>query len=105
MTISRRRKTERIREIVALIQDVADVSGKNERAISKALVKAEYRKERHGAWFSDESYASTRHARWICSECEHWQSVPKHVSEQQVCFMNYCPFCGAKMDKTLQECL
>ena len=52
----------------------------------------------HAKWIRDVNYKGGNKDIFICSECLHWQSVRKMVADQ-VNYMNYCPFCGAKMDR------
>lgn len=61
-------------------------------------ISGKYRKERIGEWREDKSFTSESKIVYVCSECGHWQSVKRRNAEQ-ICYMNFCPFCGAKMKK------
>ena len=103
MAIHDKRRTERIDELINELRDTL-----SERKLSKTvdvLVALEYRKERHGAWIFDNSYTGTKYVRYVCTACNHWQSAQRHVISEQIFYMNYCPFCGAQMDKPLRESL
>lgn len=50
-----------------------------------------------GKWIYDSSYTGTLKSVFICSCCLHWQSIKKSKHEQ-INYMRYCPFCGAKME-------
>lgn len=95
--LNQRRKTERASELADELRGTL-----SERKLSKAvdvLIALEYRKERHGAWIFDGSYTGKKFVRYVCTACNHWQSAQKHVISEQIFYMNYCPFCGAQMDK------
>jgi hypothetical protein len=48
----------------------------------------EFELVRHGRWIEQPSQVKYV-SHWQCSVCSSWQGV---------CWMNYCPHCGAKMD-------
>ncbi len=53
----------------------------------------------HAEWLKDTTYKGSSKEVFICSRCNHWQSVRKLQKDQKM-YMRYCPFCGAKMDIT-----
>lgn len=54
-----------------------------------------------GEWIPDETYEGKHRVIYVCSRCLHWQSVAK--SHVQKMYMNYCPFCGAKMTHSAEK--
>ena len=83
-------KLERIRELLT----EADRLG-----VDRAEFLLRYGVEPHaiGRWLKDETYTGESKDVFICSNCLHWQSVKK-LKPDQVMYMKYCPFCGAKME-------
>ena len=48
---------------------------------------------RHGEWISKMVTRDGEYAGWICSNCGYF------TANSKACFYNYCPNCGARMDK------
>ena len=48
-------------------------------------------------WMRDNSYKGSSKDIFICSGCLRWQSVKK-LKPDQMMYMKYCPFCGARME-------
>lgn len=48
-------------------------------------------------WLRDKTYQGKDKDVFICNACLHWQSVKK-LKPDQVLYMKYCPFCGARME-------
>ena len=85
------------REKVKKIQDLlneADVIGTDP---AEFLFKNGVEPRVSARWMKDDTYVGKNKDMFICSECLHWQSVKK-VEPDQVMYMKYCPFCGAKME-------
>ena len=59
------------------------------------LERGVYFKEK-ARWKISSSYQGKNKDIYTCSRCGHWQSVKK--SSDQVMYMKFCPFCGAKME-------
>ncbi len=57
----------------------------------------------HGEWIEDKTYTGKDKKIYVCSHCNHWQSVKNHKQTNQIMYMLYCPFCGAKMDKPQRQ--
>ena len=89
-------KEQKIKEFADELSEVIDASEDVRRHLAATLIEREYRKERHGAWIKDESYQNKTKEIYYCTCCNHWQSTKKR---NQIQFMNYCPLCGARMDK------
>ena len=51
-----------------------------------------------GKWLKDGTYHGLSKEIYICSSCLHWQSV-RRSKKEQIAYMKYCPYCGAKMTK------
>lgn len=101
MAIPDKRKTERADELTESLR--GKVPTRKLSGVVDVLVENEYRKERHGTWMRDVSFENKKFVRWICSECNHWQSAQRHIISEQIFYMNYCPFCGAQMEKPERE--
>ena len=97
--LKKRWKDERTSEITALLRSASELPAGAEKSVAEIIVDAEYRKERHGQWIFDTNFESKKFVRWICSWCNHWQSAANHGMPDKIFYMNYCPFCGAQMDK------
>lgn len=96
-TVNTKRAEERKSELTELLS--ASIS---ERKVSKSvelLIKNGYRAERYGEWRHCPERTSKRSVWWMCSACEHWQITKHNDISGKICYMNYCPFCGAKMKK------
>lgn len=52
---------------------------------------------RESAKWIKSDYAGKSKDIFYCSRCNHYQSVSKTKAEQ-VMYMKYCPFCGARME-------
>ncbi len=64
---------------------------------AQKLIAADVQEVRHGKWI----YTS-RSPEWAdceCSECGYKDLFPNDIE----CFYNYCPECGAKMDKEREK--
>ena len=66
--------------------------------ILSATPAAEVSEIRHGEWIEDKTYMGKDKKIYVCSLCNHWQSVKNHRQTNQIMYMFYCPFCGARMD-------
>ncbi|MBO7310628.1 MAG: hypothetical protein J6U86_04475 [Clostridia bacterium] len=97
--ITDKRLRERTKELTEFLLEAPELSKSRAKKLAYTLAAEEYRKERHGVWLPDESFESKKFVRWICSECEHWQSATKGGMSDKIFYMNYCPFCGAQMEK------
>ena len=53
---------------------------------------------RHGQWVEDKTYPANDKKVYFCSVCNHWQKAKNQKQLNQIMYMNFCPFCGAKMD-------
>ena len=53
---------------------------------------------RRGQWIEDKTYAANDKKVYFCSVCNHWQKAKNQKQLNQIMYMNFCPFCGAKMD-------
>ena len=98
-----RRRKERTEELTELLERTVELGRRETRNVVAVVVGAEYRKERHAEWLPDTSFESKKFVRWICSACNHWQSATKDGMSGKIFYMNYCPFCGAQMDKPERE--
>lgn len=103
LNINKKWRQERTREMTELLLGSSELPKKAVKNIVEIMLEAEYRKERHGEWLPDTSFESKKFVRWICSRCEHWQSAANYGMPDKIFYMNYCPFCGAKMDKPEQD--
>ena len=92
-------KEERRLELANELREELEVSDRELERIVECLIESEYRRERHSVWIFDDHYTSPKYVRWVCSACAHWQSAQKRIMSEQIFYMNYCPFCGAQMDK------
>lgn len=70
-------------------------------AVGEYVIELGYRRERYGKWIYDESYTGKSKDVFVCSACGHWQSSKKR--SDNIFYMNYCPFCGARMEKPEQD--
>ena len=77
----------------------AGIAPEDAEKAADVIAERGYRRERNAAWVRDKEYASKNHVRWRCTDCGHWQSAKRHDVSEQIFYMNYCPFCGAKMKK------
>lgn len=66
--------------------------------ILSEIPDADVERIRHGSWIKDNSYKNKNKSIYRCSVCNRWEAVKKDKHPCQVYFMNYCFFCGAKMD-------
>ena len=71
--------------------------GEQLEAVGAYVIDIGYRKVRRGKWVLDESYGGKNKDVFHCSACGHWQSSKKR--DGNIFYMNYCPFCGALMEK------
>ena len=94
-----KRKAERREQMKKELSGTYGVPDGAVEKLAARAVELEYRKERHAAWEKCEDFESKKYVRWKCSACSHWQSAQKHDVTEQIFYMNYCPFCGAQMDK------
>lgn len=69
------------------------------KSILSGIPDADAEEVRHGTWVKDNTYKNNSKEIYRCSVCNHWQSVKKDKHPNQIKFMNYCSFCGAKMDE------
>lgn len=69
------------------------------KKVVELIVSEGYRKERYAEWNQDDSYIGKSKIVYKCSLCDHWQSEKRRDVSEQIFYMNYCPFCGAKMNK------
>ena len=91
MSTVEKEKEERIRRLL----ERAEALDKDKRPgflLSEGLEPKE-----KARWIHDDSYKAQAKAVYLCSACLHWQAVKKLRSDQ-VMYMKYCPFCGAKME-------
>jgi len=99
-----KRREERIAELTDELGNVLPKRKTN--AVAELLADNEYRKERFGTWLPDTSFESKKFVRWICSACNHWQSANRTDGmRDKIFYMNYCPFCGAQMEKPERDTL
>ena len=94
--LKRAYREEKTKELADILSEVTTLSEEECRAAAAAMFARYYRKERFGAWIRDDSYHNRDKAIYYCTCCNHWQSVKRG---NQIQFMNYCPLCGARMDK------
>ena len=101
---SREIKREQIERMIDLLERADRHIRKNEVEDDESMRRAcaEYLC-RHGAeireqaeWVKDETYPGNNKDIYACSRCLHWQSIKK-MQKEQIMFMKYCPFCGARM--------
>ena len=101
MAIYDKGRAERIDELTDELRNT--VPTRKLSGVVDVLVENEYRKERHGTWMRDVSFKSKKLVHWICSACNHWQASANYQTSNQIFYMNYCPFCGAQMEKPDRE--
>ena len=65
--------------------------------IAAHVIALGYRRRTNGSWIYDNSYEGRNKDIFVCSVCGHWQSSKKR--SDNIFYMNYCPFCGARMDR------
>lgn len=58
---------------------------------------------KHGEWVEDKSNSSQSKKVYYCSLCNHWQATKNQRQLNQIMYMNYCPYCGARMDKPQKQ--
>lgn len=62
--------------------------------------KADVAVVKHGEWILDSTYTGKNKDIYVCSVCTHYQSFRKHHEpSMNPMSMRYCPSCGAKMDR------
>lgn len=49
-------------------------------------------------WIKDEAHSTKHKARYVCSNCLHYQTQSEYESEKgKMMYMLYYPYCGARM--------
>lgn len=84
LVLAKAKRTEAYEQIKLILDEIPD-------ADAEAV--------RHGTWIKDNTYKNNNKAIYRCSVCNHWQAVKKDKHPNQINLMNYCSFCGAKMDE------
>lgn len=84
-----------------LMEDLtgAGVAPEDTEKAAKYMGERGYRRGRNAAWVKDKQYNSKKYVRWRCTGCGHFQAARKYDTSEMMFYMNYCPFCGAKMNK------
>lgn len=101
---SREIKREQLERMIDLLERAERYVGKNEiedgegarRACAEYLCRHGAEPREQAKWIKDETYTGNNKDIYACSRCLHWQSVKK-MQKEQIMFMKYCPFCGARM--------
>ncbi len=69
------------------------------KSILKETPTADVAEIQHGEWVEDKSSSSQSKKVYYCSLCNHWQATKNQRQLNQIMYMNYCPYCGAKIHK------
>ena len=85
------------REKIERMSELAAEASQWGRSVGEFLFENGVEPRATARWIHDDSYQGKDKDVYICSGCLHWQSVKKSKSDQ-IMYMKYCPFCGAKME-------
>ena len=87
-------KREKLVALMKLLAESREKGSDAEQAEFLHEQGVEIREE--AEWIKDESYKGGNKEIYVCSKCNHWQSVNKRTRDQ-ILYKEYCPYCGRRM--------
>lgn len=75
----------------------AGISADTARRCARAAAELGWRKPCHGEWIRDVSYTGKSKKVYHCSLCGHWQTGRRYSFDDNLFYMQFCPYCGAQM--------
>lgn len=91
-------KREKIVQLQGLLSEAKQKGSDVEQAEFLHEHGVEVREE--SEWIVDDSYKGKNKKIYVCSKCNHWQSI-YGKNKDSILYKRYCPFCGRRMKVSL----